>query len=263
MQTKCVPVTHVKAGKADGLEEGQFEAFVSVMGNKDSYGDVVELGAFDDTLTEWATSGCPIPVIWSHGYYDVYNHIGWLLDAEQRTIKSKTGLWVFGQLDESSDPEDAQARKAAKLLRGKRVTQFSFSYDVIEGGYEKSEEHGDYYSLRKLKLYEVGPTLIGVNQETELLDAKAIRALAVEVKAGRVLSAKNEEALRSAHDSIGVVLAALDSTSDDGKAKAREPAKDEEPNPTVGDAKSEEPMRVTPADLSALQSIELAAIGAE
>lgn len=254
MLRKSVPVTHVKAGEGDGLEEGQFEALVSIIGNKDSYGDVVMSGAFDESLAEWKASGNPIPVIWSHGYGDPANHIGYLIDASEKTVDGKTGLWVKAQLDVSEDPEDAQARKVAKLLRGKRVTQFSFSYDILDGANAKSDELGDYYELRKMKLYEVGPTLIGANQATELLNAKAIQELAVEVKAGRVLSAKNEGALRSAHQSIGAVLEALD--SNDGKAKASEPAKDEEPEP----AKSEEPMRVSSADLSALQSIELDAL---
>lgn len=253
MLTKCVPVTLVKAGTDDGLEEGQFEALVSVVGNKDAYGDVVQSGAFDDTLAEWKASGNPIPVIWSHRYDDPENHIGYLLDAAEKTIDGKTGLWVKGQLD--TDPDARKARQVGRLLKGRRVTQFSFSYDVTDGAMEKSETLGDYYALRKMKLYEVGPTLIGANQETELLNAKALRELALEVKAGRVISAKNEELLRTAHESIGSVLAALD--SNDGKAKASEPAKDEEPS----GAKSEEPMRPTPADLSRLQSIELAAIG--
>lgn len=250
MLTKSVPVTLVKAGPADGLEEGQFEALVSVMGNKDSYGDVVMPGAFDDTLAEWKASGNPIPVIWSHRSDDPENHIGYVLEAAEKTIDGKTGLWVRGQLD-----TDAEARKAlqvSRLLRGKRVTQFSFQYDVQDGAMAFSEDLGDYFELRKMKLYEVGPTLIGANQDTELLNAKAIRDLALEVKAGRVISAKNEDLLRKAHDSIGSVLAALD--SNDGKAKADEPAKDEEP----AGAKSEEPMRPSPAEKLALLSIELA-----
>jgi hypothetical protein len=111
-----------------------------------------------------------------------------------------------------------------RLLKGKRVTQFSFSYDVLDGSPAQGEEFGDYYELRKLKLYEVGPCLIGVNQETELLAAKALadfgRELASEVKSGRVLSAKNEGMLREARDAIDSVLATLDSSSDDGKGKA-------------------------------------------
>lgn len=218
MLTKSVPVTHVKAGTQDGLQEGQFEALVSVMGNKDAYGDVVMPGAFDDTLAVWKASGNPIPVIWSHNYGDLTNHIGYLVDAAEKTLDGKTGLWVKGQLDVSPDPEDALARKAAKLLRGKRVTQFSFSYDVLDAAQAKSDELGNYTELRKLKLYEVGPTLIGANQETELLAAKSLQALAAEIKAGRVLSAKNEQLLRQAHESIGTVLSALDSNDGDRKS---------------------------------------------
>ncbi len=243
MKTKTLEAL-VKA-EGDGLSEGQFEAFVSVMGNKDSYGDVVMPGAFDDTLAEWAASGNPIPVVWSHRYGDIDNHIGVVLEAEQRTIDGKTGLWVKGQLD--VDPDDKVALKVAKLMRGKRVTQFSFSYDVVEGAYVTSTtELGNYYELRKLRLYEVGPTLIGANQETELLAAKALRDLAAEIKSGRVLSAKNEDLLRTAHDSIGTVLSALD--SNDGKAMPGEP----------GDgATAPSPMRAGAADALELDQHEL------
>jgi uncharacterized protein len=252
MLTKTCPVQMVKAGPEDGLAEGQFEAFVSVFGNKDAYGDVVVPGAFADTLAEWAKAGNPIPVVWSHMYQDPEYHIGYVLEAAERTIDGKSGLWVRGQLD--LDDDTPKARQVARLLRGKRVTQFSFSYDVLEEARAKSEELGEYNELRRVKLYEVGPTLIGANQETELLNAKALGALVAEVKAGRVISAKNEALLRTAHESIGSVLAALG--SDDGKATASEPAKDEEPT----GAKSEEPMRTRTAALSAFElEIELGA----
>jgi HK97 family phage prohead protease len=240
MLTKSMPAVLLKAPGEDGQPEGIFEAFVSVMDVKDSYGDVVRPGAFDDTLAEWRESGNPIPVVWSHGYYDVENHIGYVLEAEQRTIREKTGLWVKGQLD--TGPDDRVARKVAKLFRGRRITQFSFSYDVIEGSMGHSEAWGDYYDLRKLGLYEVGPTLIGANQDTELLAAKALREIAAEIKAGRVLSAKNEDLLRTAHDSIGTVLATLDSNDD--KARVDEPA-------------PQEPMRTAAASALALDHTEV------
>lgn len=220
-------VTNVKAGVADGLSAGQFEALVSVIGNKDSYGDVVMDGAFDESLAEWKASGNPLPIIWSHGYSDPKNHIGYALDVAQKTIGDKTGLWVKGQLDIEPGTEHENARKTAHLLRQRRVTQFSFSYDVLDAAMEKSEELGDYYALRKVRLYEVGPTLIGANQETELLNAKAFQAIAAEVKSGRVISAKNEGLLRTAHDALVSVLSALD--SEDGKAIIEAAAKNEEP----------------------------------
>jgi len=203
-------------------------------------------GAFDSTLEEWRASGNPIPVVWSHAYGNVENHIGVVLEAEQRTLDGKTGLWVRGQLD--TDPEDRVALKVAKLMRGKRITQFSFSYDVLEGAYVKSQtDLGDYYELRKLRLYEVGPTLIGANQETELLAAKALREIAAEIKAGRTLSSKNEDLLRTAHESIATVLGSLDNGSDE-KAMPGEP----------GDgATAPHPMRHGAADRSSLDQLEL------
>jgi len=94
-----------------------------------------------------------------------------------------------------------------RLLKGRRVTQFSFAYDVNEGAWVSDDEHpwGGYYELRRLKLHEVGPCLVGANQETELIAAKAA-GLVRGAKAGRVLSQKNFESLTAAYEAIGEVL---------------------------------------------------------
>lgn len=202
----------VKAA-ADG-EAGQFTALVSVFGNKDSVGDVVLPGAFTETLTEWKASGNPIPVIWSHDWADPFSNIGAVLDAEE----TDKGLQVTGQLD----LDNAKAAQVFRLLKSGRVAQFSFAYDVEEGAWVETDENGiheSHYELRKLKLYEVGPTLVGANQETELLAVKAA-AVAAGMKEGRVLAAKHLTSLKEAHDTIGKVIDAAEkeaSPSDDGK----------------------------------------------
>jgi HK97 family phage prohead protease len=261
---KSCPVQVKATGGTDGLDEGQFEAIVSVFGNKDSYGDIVVPGAFTDTLKAWEASGDPIPVYWSHRMDDPDFNIGSVLEAKE----VDGGLWVKAQLD----LESAKASQVYRLLKGRRVTQFSFAYDIDEAAWvEKDGE--SWYELRTLTLHEVGPTPIGANQETELLAVKAAAQHAEQyvagVKAGRVISAKNESTLREAQASLEDAAAQIKSVlqaiepadGNDGKAKADEPAKDEEPTVETPEAKSEEPMRPTPADLSALQSIELAAIG--
>jgi len=164
MQVKTFP-GHVKAAdEAVSTDEGVFEAIVSVFGNVDSYGDVVMPGAFVDTLKEWKASGNPIPVLWSHMSHDPDYHIGEVIDAKE----TAEGLWVRARID----LDEAKSRKVFKLLKGRRVTQFSFAYDVVDGAHAKRDEQ-DVYELRKLRLFEVGPTLIGANQETELLAVKA------------------------------------------------------------------------------------------
>lgn len=168
MHIKTAPVTIKAAGTQDGTEEGVFEAIVSAFGNVDSYGDVVLPGAFTDTLAEWKATGDPIPVLWSHAANDPDYHIGYVLEAEERP----EGLWVRAQLD-PDDLTDVRSKtsKIYRLLKGRRVTQFSFAFDVVDAGWGERDDR-DVYELRKLNLYEVGPCLIGVNQATSLLDIK-------------------------------------------------------------------------------------------
>lgn len=250
MHTKDFRAAVKAVGAQDGLEDGQFEAIVSVFGNEDSYGDVVMPGAFKADLDRWAEKGDPLPVIWSHDWTDPFAHLGRALAAEERP----EGLWIRAQIDDLDvNPKAAQVYR---LLKGRRVTQFSFAYDILQGGYETVGGR-DVYALRELKLHEVGPCLLGVNQETELLAVKAQR-LAQGAKAGRVLSQKNYSTLVSARDALDEVIASAEPEKADapeapaptGAGKTEEPsqadtpeAKDEEP----GTAKSEEPTPVSVA----------------
>lgn len=222
--------------KATGEDTGEFEAIVAVFGNVDSGGDVIVKGAFADTLAEWGASGDPIPVVWSHDSNDPFSHIGSVVEASE----TDTGLLVKGQLD-LDNPKAAQVHK---LLKGRRVTQFSFAYSVMDGG-PTVVDGENAFELRKLKLYEVGPTLVGMNQATELLSAKSDD---VDAKAGRVLSAKNVEVVTHAMEAADALKSALKTlldaaTNDDGKASASQSAKDEEP----AGVKSEEPPASVPA----------------
>jgi HK97 family phage prohead protease len=204
------------AGTADGLADGQFLALVSVFNNEDSYGDVVRPGAFTQTLQEWAATGDPVPVIWAHQWSDPFAHVGHVV----RATETLEGLEVLGQIDDlTGDDANPTAKRVYRLLKGRRVKQFSFAYDVGEGGWITDDEHpwGGYYELRRLDLHEVGPCLLGVNRETELLAVKA-QSLATGAKAGRVLSQANYDRLTAAYASIGEVLAAAE------PEKARRPA---------------------------------------
>lgn len=242
MITKACTVTALKVGPDDGLGEGEFIAYASVFGNKDSYGDIVEPGAFTDTLAEWSAKDAPIPALWGHNMSDPDYNIGHVVSAEE----DEKGLKVRIKIDLENPLPGSKAPQVYRLLKGKRVEQMSFAYDVLDGGYaERADAAGgekeSYYALRKLHLYEVSVVPIGANQETEILGVKSIPSVAGHLledhKAGRVLSAKNETELRTAYDSLGRVLAVLD--TDEGKASGDGPAKREEPE----GAKREEPNR--------------------
>lgn len=160
------------AGEQDGTPEGVFEAIVATY-DLDTYDDKIIPGAFADTLAEWKSSGDPLPVLWAHQSGDPDSHIGVVLEAEERP----EGLWVKAQLDpeDLADPK-SRTSKVYRLLKGRRVTQFSFAFDVLDSAWVHKTEDGvdtEYYELRKLKLFEVGPCLVGVNQNTDLIGIKS------------------------------------------------------------------------------------------
>lgn len=230
-------IVKVKAGPADGLEEGQFAAYASVFGNEDSYGDVVVKGAFADTLAEWAAGEAPIPLLWGHNFADPDYNIGHVANA----VEDDHGLLVTGELDLES-PKSAQVYR---LLKSGRVRQMSFAYDVLDGG-PVTVDGQSFYELRKLRLHEVSVVPLGANQETEVLAVKAATEILAEgVKAGRMLSTKNESAIRAAHESLGKVLDILGTDPDQekasGTAEAKSVADDEEPSPAKSSAADEEP----------------------
>ncbi len=159
--------------KAIDEDQGIFEALVAVFGNVDRCGDRIHKGAFANTLAKWAESGDPIPVIYSHNWDNIDAHIGEVLEATE----TDEGLLVRGQIDLEEDP----ARRVFKRMQRRTLKEFSFAYDEIEC--ERTDQ-GDKAERRyinellELELYEVGPTLVGMNPDTQLLVAKnALMAL--------------------------------------------------------------------------------------
>lgn len=250
MNTKDIRVS-VKAGPDAGLAEGQFSAYASVFGNRDSYGDVVVKGAFAESLAEWEASGDPMPLLWGHNFADPDYNIGHIVSA----VEDDHGLLVVGELD----LESPKAAQVYRLLKAGRVRQMSFAFDILDAG-PVTVDGETYYELRKLKIHEVSVVPLGANQETEVLAVKAATQILAEgIKAGRVVSAKNESAIRAAHASLGQVLDTLD-TSDEEKAAGHTDAKsaaDDEGTEGVKSSAADEEPRVSPSADSVLASIAI------
>ena len=264
MLTKNAHV-QLKAGPDDGLNEGQFTAYASVFGNIDSYGDVVVKGAFAKDLARWEKSGNVIPLLFGHNMADPDLNIGYVVKAEEDEV----GLKVTAQLD----LENPKAKQVYRMLKGRRIDQMSFAYDVVDGAMAQKDGE-DVYEIRDLKLYEVSVVTVGANQETEILAVKQAALLAdrmsASLKAGRVLSAKNENELRSAHEAIGRVLSVLDGTFDEQKASEQGPSCQANDATTKSDedvaVAEESPREATPApsvDYSAITDAIFGQIQAE
>ena len=240
MLIKDAPALRVKVLDADeGAVEGEFTALVSVFGTVDSYGEVVQPGAFERTLKEWSASGYPIPVYWGHNLSDPDYNIGAVVDA----VETERGLQVRARLDMDSP----KAPQVYRLLKGGRVKEFSFGYSVRDAGWGTKDDR-EVYELRDIQLFEVSVVPVGANPATELQTVKAhaertgraaTRALEG-VKAGRVLSAKNEDALREAREELAAAIETIDGVLSALDPKAEEPEDDEPDDEKSQDGKATE-----------------------
>jgi HK97 family phage prohead protease len=215
--------------KALDDKAGRVEAIVSVFGNVDLGGDRVVKGAFAKSIEKWKASGNPVPVIFSHDWSDLWSHIG----AVESLEETDRGLKAVYTLDVADNPAAAQVYR---LMKRGTLKEHSFGYLVNDS---KTKSDG-VTELLDLDIIEIGPTLKGMNPETEVL---AVKSALEEVtaahdkeqepdgaKAGRVLSKANEAKLRSAMDAIAQVLSSLGSeeTEKDAADEATGKAQDAE-----------------------------------
>lgn len=240
--------------KTDGMADGEFIGYASVFGNKDSYGDVVVKGAFANTLSAWQAKGVPIPLLWGHNTADPDFNVGEILTAEE----DDRGLKVHGRLDMDS-PKAAQTYR---LLKSGRVNQMSFAYAVLDGAYVETNTEGKkdaFYELRELDLFEVSIVPIGANQETEILAVKSVVG-SLSAKAGRVLSAKNEDAIRGALAQAQEIAAALKSVLPTEGDEDQDNTSGEEP-PSEAEKSSDVATPTVPSVSLAMTLIEIESQG--
>jgi HK97 family phage prohead protease len=100
-------LTEIKFAADDGTEARTFTGYGAVFGNVDSYGDVIDKGAFKKTLADAKKSGSWPAMLLQHG--------GWGMSADDLTpvgiwtelAEDDKGLLVTGKLAETQRGEEA------------------------------------------------------------------------------------------------------------------------------------------------------------
>ena len=236
MEFKTVDV-RIKAGAADELADGEFLVYPSTFTRTpDSYGDVVAPGAFTKTIEEWKVSGNTLPGLFGHRMDDPDFYIA----SATEMGEDEHGWWVRGTFDLDS-PKGAQVYR---LVKGRRLSQLSFAFDVIDSATVELDDGTKANELREIKVYEFSFVPIGANQDTSVVAVKdATRALtdAADSKAGRVLAQKHIDSLRDAQEAIGRVIEAAEATTtpdNQEKASAEPATKPEELTKAKGEGRS-------------------------
>ena len=149
----------VKAEESEESGSGHFVGYASVFGNVDSYGEVMEKGAFSDTLKEW--EGRKIPVFYGHDLTNPENNIGYVESAEE----DDTGLLVRCVVD-TEGPGNGPI--VYKLLKEGRIDRMSFGFYVND-----ADHKGGVTYIKKVSLLEVSVVPAPANPEAAITDVKS------------------------------------------------------------------------------------------
>jgi HK97 family phage prohead protease len=162
--------------QGDGIEPNQFAGYANTW-DYDSDGDIVQRGAFKNTLTEFLKSGF---IAWQHQWD---NPIGKPVDA----FEDAKGLFLKAQVSDT-----AQGRDAMTLIKDGVVTKMSIGFKV-EAYSMLSEEQGHALMgkeawdqaiarlpwwkdgirlITQVRLYEVSPVSVPANAGADILAAK-------------------------------------------------------------------------------------------
>lgn len=146
----------------DGVT-GEFEGYASTFGNVDQGGDIVEPGAFIESVVKAKKDGRAIPMLWQH---DQREPIGIWKDIAE----DNKGLYVKGHLLIDADP---LARRAHALLKAKALGGMSIGFRVLPGGMEADEKRPGVARLKKLDLREISLVTMPMNVEARVTSVKS------------------------------------------------------------------------------------------
>jgi len=144
--------------KAVEGDEGLIEGYGSVIGNVDSYGDVVIPGAFGETMAAHKAKGTMPKMLWQH---DTSQPIG----VWEEVVEDGTGLRVRGRLL-LDVPKGAEAYA---LLKAGALDGLSIGYRVKDGGMNPDTR---VYELRSVDLLEVSLVTFPANEQATVTRVK-------------------------------------------------------------------------------------------
>ena len=149
--------------------EGIVECFVAGIGNKDSVGDIIQPGAFTESLKRRKPR-----VVWGHSWNDPIGKVLEIYEVgpndprlpEKMKKASIGGLYAKVQFNLST--EKGREAFASVAFFGKDQ-EWSIGYKTLQATFDPSRQAN---ILREVELYECSPVLHGANQLTGTISVK-------------------------------------------------------------------------------------------
>ena len=153
MQNLTCNLLELKFAADEGAQAMSFTGYGAVFGNVDSYGDVIEAGAFSKFLADVKAGNQPWPAMLSQ-------HGGWQMSAEDMTpigvwtdfAEDGHGLKVTGQLADT--PRGLEMYKLMKMSPRPAIDGMSIGY-IAKEWEPRSKPEDPKRKLKRIDLIEV------------------------------------------------------------------------------------------------------------
>ena len=153
MQNLTCNLRELKFAADEGAQAMSFTGYGAVFGNVDSYGDVIEAGAFSKFLADVKAGNQPWPALLSQ-------HGGWQMSAEDMTpigvwtdfAEDGHGLKVTGQLADT--PRGLEMYKLMKMSPRPAIDGMSIGY-IAKEWEPRSKPEDPKRKLKRIDLIEV------------------------------------------------------------------------------------------------------------
>lgn len=223
-------------------EAGSVAGFFSTYDKvPDSYGDIIEPGAFTKTIEKRKATGHPFPLCLNHDFSDVIGACDSIEEKEK------------GPFVEASLFDTGRAQEVRTWLKSGAIYQFSFAYDVLQrrDPTEEEKKAGVMNVLQKIELFEVSIVTVPANQNAVVTEVKSVEP---ETKAGKRNSKKDADVINQIIDLAKSLLDEPEDkpTEDEEKSEEAQP----EVNPAGEEPKSEGNSKRAEALLEKINSLK-------
>jgi HK97 family phage prohead protease len=178
MEQKFLDVSiDVKAVEPTGIFSGYASTFG---GDPDAYGDIVQKGAFSDSLKKNGWGGNGIKLLWQHDSTAV-------IGVWKELVETEKGLKVTGELAVNT----TLGKDAYELLKMGAINTLSIGFNIVEA---EDDRQTKTRQLNKLDLFEISLVTFPANVSATIEQVKASISDVSEIRNIREL----EKLLRSA-----------------------------------------------------------------